>query len=284
MIKVTHTHRGHCQFCLRVHALDVGTGLVAKHGYTVSHGYFRGECPGSGALSLHVERIHTDTVIRAYRERQARFKDHADALESGTVKLESAWDCYSYGTTTKYWSGKYHKVTQPHPKKAGETIQVNVRTMLAWADANEEQRARQLAEEVEEARSEENYAKGNADTMTEWAVKVFDQKMPAYRNEDLDNFLKVGDTVHLGGEKNGFEAKVEAITDLEYTTMGFQRGRQTVIIPHAQVTRPAIADTLTKAGKVKKAGRVAHTYWEPVRNIRPPKGSLVALLKAADLI
>lgn len=45
-MKTTHTHRGTCQTCGRVHAVDNTTRLVAKHGYTVDFGYFNGVCRG----------------------------------------------------------------------------------------------------------------------------------------------------------------------------------------------------------------------------------------------
>lgn len=45
-MKTTHTHRGTCQACGRIHAVDNTTRLVAKHGYKVTFGYFHGVCPG----------------------------------------------------------------------------------------------------------------------------------------------------------------------------------------------------------------------------------------------
>lgn len=285
MSKVTHTHRGHCQVCLRVQAIDVVTGLIAKHGYEVAHGMFRGQCPGSGYATLHTARGLTDSVIDAYRRAQAEHKKTADEYEAGIVVPSTVWECRNFNTPAKpYWTGEHVKVMKPNPRKPGTEHEVSVRKMIAWADANDEQRARQVKEIVDEARSDERHAKGHADMMVRYATEIFEGKVPAYRNEDLDSFVKVGMTVQLGGDKNGFECVVEEIAEGEYTTFGYSRGRQTIMIPHAKVTRPAIADTLTKAGKVKKAGRPAKTYWEPVRNIKAPKGSLVDRLKADELI
>jgi len=121
--------------------------------------------------------------------------------------------------------------------------------------------------------------------MEQWAKEVHDDKMPAYRVEDLDNWAKVGDTVRAGGEKNGFDAKVEAVEMRPYTTRGWLRGGDnTVITQHVRITRPAIADTFHKNGSVKKKGREAWTYWDAVRNVRPAKGSLIDRLKADDLL
>jgi hypothetical protein len=58
-----HTHRGHCQVCGAQQAVNNETGMLAKHGYTVEHGFFEGECPGSHNLPLEVERTMTDNII-----------------------------------------------------------------------------------------------------------------------------------------------------------------------------------------------------------------------------
>lgn len=42
-----HTHKGHCQLCDRLQAVNNKTGLLAKHGYTKRWSYFVGTCPGS---------------------------------------------------------------------------------------------------------------------------------------------------------------------------------------------------------------------------------------------
>ena len=54
-MKNTHTHRGHCQLCGRVQAIDSASGITAKHGYTVEFGYFSGTCPGSDKPNLKAE-------------------------------------------------------------------------------------------------------------------------------------------------------------------------------------------------------------------------------------
>lgn len=44
------THRGTCQVCGRVQAVNAKTGMLAKHGYTVEWGWFEGTCRGSDHL------------------------------------------------------------------------------------------------------------------------------------------------------------------------------------------------------------------------------------------
>lgn len=289
MTKVTHTHRGHCQVCLRIQAIDVETGLIAKHGYVVRNQSFRGECSGSNFPTLHMKRNLTDAVILAYRHREADYKAIADSLEDKSVTPAGAWVGEYWGETkadgSRYWSGEYHKEMRPNFEKKGAPLEeVRVRTMIEWAKATDDQRARQLAEDISSARREEYNAKSDADMFTKWAKEVHDDKMPAYRNEDLDEWAKEGDVVQVGGGKTGFECKVEALAVMPYTTHGYMRGRQTIQIQHAQVTRPAVADTFHKNGSVKKAGKPAKTWFEPVRNLKPPKGSLIDRLREAGLI
>lgn len=62
-MKTTHTHRGHCQACGRVQAVDTANNLLAKHGYTVDFGYFNGVCTGSDRQPLEVDKSFTEQTI-----------------------------------------------------------------------------------------------------------------------------------------------------------------------------------------------------------------------------
>jgi len=44
------THAGSCQICGRKHKIDVKTGRIAAHGYTLEHGWQNGVCIGSHNL------------------------------------------------------------------------------------------------------------------------------------------------------------------------------------------------------------------------------------------
>lgn len=282
MTKVTHTHRGHCQMCLRVHAIDVGTGLLAKHGYVVDGGMFKGECPGSGVLSLHVERTHTDAVITMYRKRQLEATTVADAMEAGEAHPSMVW--LSDRRYAEFFSGVYHK--KDHTDARGRVRQLDEPTMIPWSTANKLEQKRQLEETVMRLRSEARHDKSTADTMVKWAADIFDKKTPAYPNEALDTGeWKVGDKVRIGGKK-GFDTVIEAIEDRKYTTRGFRQGSQTIMTPHGRVTHAAHT---VKKYDYDKGCNVnvpveAHTYWEPLRNIKRPKVALLETLKAAGLI
>lgn len=288
----THTHRGHCQYCLRLIAIDVETGNLAKHGYTVDGGMFQGQCPGSEVASLHVDRTHTDRVIVMYQEKAARLTKYADDLEAGRafpIMVAAGRPSYESAKTdediVRYWRFEERtvKVTKINPRTGHKReVETQETVKVLWADANAVQKRRGLICELREKRNGAETAATFAKDMTRWAAEVFGTE--AYRADDLDSWAKVGDMVRAGGEKNGFDAKVEAVDVIDYKTFGFRRGGSTVKAPHVQITRPAIPDTYTKTGKVKKAGRPVHTYWEAMRNVKPAEGSLMARLKAAGLI
>jgi hypothetical protein len=292
-MKDTHTHRGHCQYCLRLIAIDVTTGKLAKHGYNVKGGMFIGQCPGSEVLSLHVDRTHTDRVIVMYRDSAKDHTKFADRIESGRSHPETCLGGEPYyernltdAELVRYWRSETRpcKVKKINPRTgAAYEVDSTEAVRIAWADANELQRRREVLVTVDHHRHEAEHATKFADMMTRYANEVFGTS--AYLVDDLENWAKVGDMIHTGGKKNGFDAKVEAAEMRDYTTFGYRTGRNTIQAPHVQITRPAIADVMTKDGKrVKKAGRKAVTYWEAVRNVQPAEGSLIARLKADDLL
>ena len=67
---MAHSHKGTCQLCGRIHAIDNKTGQIAKHGYTVDFGFFNGTCGGSGFLPLQKDREELDLQTSAW-EKQA---------------------------------------------------------------------------------------------------------------------------------------------------------------------------------------------------------------------
>jgi len=66
-MKTTHTHKGVCQVCGLVHAVDNKTNLLAKHGYDVQWGFFRGVCMGADNLPLQLDRTLVDRTIAMLR-------------------------------------------------------------------------------------------------------------------------------------------------------------------------------------------------------------------------
>ena len=79
------THRGTCQVCGAQQAVNNKTGMMAKHGYTVEHGFFEGECPGSHNLPLEADRTMTDNIIRPDRQ-AARIEQIDDGIKMVTYR------------------------------------------------------------------------------------------------------------------------------------------------------------------------------------------------------
>jgi len=73
--------RGHCQACGRQQA--VLTGLLAKHGYDVKNGYFRGTCSGSNHAPMEVSTAYTDEVVASLGEIADNNERIARSYESG---------------------------------------------------------------------------------------------------------------------------------------------------------------------------------------------------------
>lgn len=247
----THTHRGHCQVCLRIQAIEVQNGLIAKHGYNVKYGYYAGTCPGSHVSSLHMSRTFTDKMIETYLE-------HA----RGQTALAKS---YREGTQTPV-----------------EVMDLRQRKMVFFKDISD----KSGAIERESYRLERS-ARASLllkEQLQVWAVRIHDNKIAAYRVEDLEvGKWKEGDLVRIGG-KSGFNAVIEAIEDRQYRTMGFRSDSQVIWCPHGRVTRPARAERRSRTGIITHEAREALTYWEPLRHIKRPKSALIETLKKEGLL
>jgi len=265
-----HTHRGHCQICLRIQAIDMATGLVAKHGYNVNEGYFKGTCPGSNLLSLHMSRERTNEMIAMYLERAQTEAAKAEALKAGTLKPVLAWD------------GTYAEM--PVTRNGVTRMSRGEQKLVPFAEVSEHYQQRAVALESLKADNNARHALLHKQQMQEWAAKIFDKQTPAYRVEDLEvREWQQGDVVRIGG-KSGFDATIEAIEDRNYTTRGFRRGSETIMCPHARITRPQRFERRSRTGIITHEAREAKTYWEPLRNIKRPKSPLIQQLKKAGLL
>lgn len=272
-MKQIHTHRGHCQLCTMVQALDVSTGIIAKHGYTVAHGYFRGTCPGSDRLNLHVDRTHADHSIAQARIEAAELVQTIAALRSGILRPVLVWD------------GTYDKVVKPSPTlhNPNRTHTVDVEHMVGWSDASEHYQRKQVEREVRGNQQRHDACVSYANDLEKWADKITG-KVDAYQVKDLEpRDWQVGDVVRIGG-KAGFDATIQKIEDQPYTTYGFRRGRGTVQCKHALVTRPEVTEKRVSekaGGYVTREARPAKDIWVAVRDIKRPVNTLAAELKKA---
>lgn len=283
-MKLTHTHRGHCQRCTMVQAIDPSTGNIAKHGYTVPNGYFNGTCIGADLPTLHTSREHADGWIAAARADAKAHRKIVSQLSSGKSHPVVVWQ----GEPSPWgsWKGVYHKVPKPTDRNPNATK--DERTMISWADGSQAERERQVKEEIATHTGIADRADSYANDLEKWADRITG-KVDAYQVKDLDpRDWQVGDTIRIGGKsKDGFDAVIEAIELRAYRTRGFSmRGSSTVNTEHGRITRPALPELRAKPtpaypeGRVTQEAREARTWWEPLRNIKRPPTALAAMLKA----
>lgn len=108
-----HTHRGHCQNCGRIQAIDVLIQTVAKHGYVVAgYHFFNGTCTGSDRKPLELERTYCDSQCTW-------------ACEMAVIQSNAAED-YKNGrlTPAMCWNGAYKQVMQPGGYYASEEVEI----------------------------------------------------------------------------------------------------------------------------------------------------------------
>lgn len=268
-MKLIHTHRAHCQLCVRVQAIDVTTGIVAKHGYTVAGGYFRGTCPGSDQLNLHVERTQADASIAGARKQAATLQRILDAYNDGS------------GHPALVWNGEYRKFPAPTVRDPNRTRDEEVKVDWGAADRHWQERGMQRAkaELSQSIRTATDYA----NNLQKWADKVHG-KVDPYQVKDLEpRDWTVGDEVTIGSGRDKFTAKIEAIEQRQYKTFGFRRGAGSVMCDHMQVTRPARPER--KVGDyVMDEARPAKALWYACRDVKRKAPKLAAELKKAGLL
>lgn len=79
-----HTHRGNCQICDSLQAVDNKTGLLAKHGYDVKFGFFNGTCKGAHHQPLQVSKDLIATVIESVKTQVIGLKSLASKVSLST--------------------------------------------------------------------------------------------------------------------------------------------------------------------------------------------------------
>jgi hypothetical protein len=266
-MKQTHTHRGHCQLCGLIQAIDPDTSHTAKHGYTVEGGYFQGVCPGSDNPTLHVARDLADKHIASARKEAAACLKAAEGLQARLIHPLRVW-----GGAYKLVMDYFKTRSQPTASYNGGAISwlKNQEVIIDYNDALPEYKELGRQREIERVTQRAKMCLEYANTL-EAAADRITQKVQPFAVADLRlRGFAVGDVVRIGGKK-GFDATIEAIEDREYKTRGWCNS-STSRIPHARVTRPATEAVLYKTGYCKgdvmTAARPAKTYWEPLRFLK----------------
>jgi hypothetical protein len=92
------TNDGTCQICERRQKLP--SGFMAKHGYTVEHGYFDGVCPGAGQLPYEQSCEMIPPVIQMLEGQAAAAREQAIGLRVPTTGAKGwlqIYDGYLHG-------------------------------------------------------------------------------------------------------------------------------------------------------------------------------------------
>lgn len=100
MPKIKSTHKGHCQFCGRLQMLP--NGNLAKHGYTINHGYFSGTCIGSENLPFEQSCSLLESIIKSAEINLSELKIFQENLRKPATKTE----CYYYIYHDGNWKHK----------------------------------------------------------------------------------------------------------------------------------------------------------------------------------
>lgn len=81
---MAHTHKGTCQVCGSLQAVNEKTGMIAQHGYTVEHGWFEGRCFGSLELPLNVSKNLIDAALAHWSNAVTKISVKIEDLKTST--------------------------------------------------------------------------------------------------------------------------------------------------------------------------------------------------------
>jgi hypothetical protein len=265
----THTHRGHCQLCLRVHAIDTTTGLIAKHGYTVAgYGFFNGVCPESEKPSLHIARDRTDYYIaQAYADAD-RAERKAEALTALTID-----------PGPNIWNGEYKIVECPLRGRYRANVEV------PYSEALPYYQTMARTEEVHDLTRHAKNARNWAAERQKWADRITG-KVDAYRVTDLEpRDWQVGDAVRVGGKK-GHTLLIQEIKELPMRSRGWSHRSAVINVKHAAFTWPEYTkkEYNAESNRYVDVKVPTHTIWEPLRNLKRQPNTLATELKEAGLL
>lgn len=153
-----HTHKGNCQGCGRLQAVDNLSKMIAKHGYKVSgYGFFNGMCLGSNRLTMQMEIVYTKKVC-------IMMKEQSDRLMIRYEKL-------SNGVDLNILVPQVFIKTERRIDLNGKKVSVDV--YATYKEADEMQRARQVSYEMNIALSRSASLKQTIKYLSELSERVF---------------------------------------------------------------------------------------------------------------
>jgi len=171
MTKTTHTHRGTCQACGSIQAVDNGSGLVAKHGYQVI-GYFSGVCQGAGRKPAERDVTYTRTVIDFCTTQAFEHDNRAGLLKTGTT----------VPSTFERWNAT--KVVTHTPKHGKPYNTTGGYDTLPIAKATNEERAHAVKIAIHNEELQASGLRSHAESLTRHVLVRFGE--PLYVAAELD--------------------------------------------------------------------------------------------------
>lgn len=99
---------GVCQICGKEHKVDIKTGLLAEHGYTIDNGWYNGSCVGSAQLPLNVS---CDFLKAELKKVEAEFESLADKADK-EIHHTQQYESYNWETRQKEIKTRYIYVGQ----------------------------------------------------------------------------------------------------------------------------------------------------------------------------
>jgi hypothetical protein len=171
MTKTTHTHRGTCQACGSVQAVDNVSGLLAKHGYQVI-GYFSGTCQGSDRKPAEHDVAYTRTVIAFCTETAASHDAAVACLKDGS----------SVPKTFERWNPT--KKVVHTPKHGAPYTVTGGNDKLPIAQATPAERTKAIALAIHNEELQASGLRSHADGLTRYVLVRFGS--PLYVAAELD--------------------------------------------------------------------------------------------------
>lgn len=170
-MKTTHTHRGTCQACGSVQAVDNVSQMLAKHGYKVVYGAFQFVCNAAGYAPAEHDVTYTKTTILGCLTSAEWHDGQVPKLKSGEVVPE----------TFQRWNPTKVKVNR---RRHGGTYETKGDyDTLPIAQANAKERAERIAGQI---RHHELQAEGLRSHVTFLRRDVLPRLgQPLYANENL---------------------------------------------------------------------------------------------------
>lgn len=170
-MKTTHTHRGTCQRCGSVQAVDNKSQLLAKHGYRVVYGSFQYVCDAAGISPAEHDVTYTrETIANCIRA--------AESNEREVVALKSGEHVPSM---FKRWNPKKVKVNK---RRDGSTYDTTGDyDVLPITKATTEERQDRINAAITECQSNAAGFRGHAAFLTRDVLSRLG--MPLYQNEEL---------------------------------------------------------------------------------------------------